>query len=516
MKFKSLVKTILVEASKKDVLVNKLGIEESTADTLVALCGPLAVFMANKLIDHQLRIFKSWDESSTKTKEDAVKNLFNLVGRAKQEITSIMDWIRVGLNGNISEYKDQPFAQLLVKSTEWHDELTAGGGKIDYIEEDEIILDFRQNGIGFYWVNLDTNYSPEECDRMGHCGRTSNSNNLFSLREYKELPNNHKLNKSHLTAAVGIEDKKIYQLKGVKNSKPKTEFNQLIIPFLLTEYVEGFESEYDSANDFKIDQLSLEEIKSLYEKKPSLFEGFRERRLLWQNKIIEKPDMFFTLTFDKYDLDRYVDGNYVIRQHKNEKTGLTKKYYIFDTILEGNTWELWDSYSYDGDWEAGINYHTNKNSETKLWAMVKEFAEKNGIELDEDMDLIQAIKEVDENGEIQSAIRSSISDCEGDSYVNYLYKSLRDVTEELGTIVEWGENNISIEIDMENAVIEHSTWETFEDALERCNGDLRCAYEEMVSNNDIEKPKFDPDERFTPDVDDNLFNEILIDRLNEI
>jgi hypothetical protein len=517
MKFKSLVQTILVEASKKDVLINKLGVEESTADELVSLCGPLAVFMANKLIDAQMDIFKSWGgEKALKTKKDAVENLFRLVGHKKNEITSIMDWFRVGLNGDLSEYRNYTFNQLYEKSKQWHDELTAGGGKIDYIEEDEIIIDFRKDGIGFYWVNLDTNYSPEECDRMGHCGRTNNSNNIFSLRETKPLLNNHTLNKSHLTAAVGIEDKKLYQLKGPKNSKPKTEYHQFIIPFLLTEYVEGFGSEYQSANDFKISDLTLEEVKSLYQQKPVLFEGFSERRLLWQNKIIEKPAMNFTLTFDRNDLDKYVDGDYVIREYKNKETGQTKKYYMFDAILDGDTWELWDSHSYEGDWETGIKYHTNKNTENRLWAMVKEWAEKDGIELDEDYDLIQAIEEIDTQGQIQSAIRSALSDCEGDSYANYLYNQLKDAVSELGVVSNWGDNNISIDIDLEEMVIEHTTWETYEEALEICGGELSCTFYEMISNGDIEKPKFDPDERYTPDVDDDLFNEILIDRLNEI
>jgi rubrerythrin len=148
--------------------------------------------------------------------------------------------------------------------------------------------------------------------------------------------------------------------------------------------------------------------------------------------------------------------------------------------------------------------------------MVKEWAEKDGIELDEDYDLIQAIEEIDTQGQIQSAIRSALSDCEGDSYSNYLYNQLKDAVSELGIVSNWGDNNISIDIDLEEMVIEHTTWETYEEALERCGGELSCTFYEMISNGDIEKPKFDPDERFTPDVDDNLFNEILIDRLNEI
>jgi hypothetical protein len=189
---------------------------------------------------------------------------------------------------------------------------------------------------------------------------------------------------------------------------------------------------------------------------------------------------------------------------------------MFDAILDGDTWELWGNNSYDGDWETGIKYHTNKNTEDRLWAMIKEWAEKDGIELDDNIDLVQAIEEVDRNGEIQSAIRSALSDCESDSYASYLYNELKDAASELGIVSGWGENNINIDIDLEEMVIEHTTWDTYEEALERCEGDFSCTFDELISNGDIEKPKFDPDERYTPDVDDDLFNEILIDRLNEI
>ena len=95
----------------------------------------------------------------------------------------------------------------------------------EYINE---IIITDENGNGFYWADLNTKNSSEECNRMGHCGRSSYGS-LFSLRQNIPLNNKYKLNKSVLTAAIG-EDSILYQLKGVKNSKPKDEYHQYILP----------------------------------------------------------------------------------------------------------------------------------------------------------------------------------------------------------------------------------------------------------------------------------------------
>ena len=198
----------------------------------------------------------------------------NGVLRMKQSsIQSIMDWVRVGLNGNLGEYKDLPFTNLVLHSKEWHDSLEIGQGDINYKEENPILLDFRdENGNGFYWADLDTKYSPEECNRMGHCGKSSYGY-LYSLRQVIPINNKYKLNKSVLTAAIG-EDGIMYQLKGAKNSKPEDKYHQYILPlFNVTvedvdgeDYlIQGFGSEYASEQDFKLTDLPEETIRDLYQ-----------------------------------------------------------------------------------------------------------------------------------------------------------------------------------------------------------------------------------------------------------
>ena len=224
------LKRLILEVSKKDILINKLGLSIDNATLLDELCGPLSVWMANKLIDNTLVTINGLrdDYNVTLNKTEIVRKMndLNIVRANRQNITSIMDFIRIGLNGNISSIKDLPFTEIYDQSQEWHDSLELGTGQINYSEENPIVLDFRnEDGIGFYWVNLETKNSTEECKRMGHCG-TSHYGILYSLRETKKLPGTkYTINNSISTAAIG-EDNILYQLKGPKNSKPKEELKK--------------------------------------------------------------------------------------------------------------------------------------------------------------------------------------------------------------------------------------------------------------------------------------------------
>ncbi len=213
---------IINEASKKKILIDKVGLNEENSEYLANTCGSLAVWMANKIIDLQLHNMESWRDRGLEpelTRQNAIDKLNS--GRIRlvygRKITEIMDWIRVGLDGNLGEYKNLSIDELLQKSKEWHDSLGVSGGEINYVEKHPIIKDFRnEDGEGFYWVDIETNDSTEECSRMGHCGRTAYSNNLYSLRETKKLPGGkYTINKSHLTASIG-RDGVLYQLKGPK------------------------------------------------------------------------------------------------------------------------------------------------------------------------------------------------------------------------------------------------------------------------------------------------------------
>jgi hypothetical protein len=169
---------MLLEASKKKILMDKLGLNEKNAKILDELAGPLSVWLANKFIDYYLKEYGKFTKelSPDELKKVTIKKINDAdsIYQARQNIVNIMDWVRVGLNGNLGDNKNLSIEGLLRKSKEWHDSLDFGSGDINYVENNPIVLDFRdENGDGFYWVDLQTNNSSEECNRMGHCGRSS-------------------------------------------------------------------------------------------------------------------------------------------------------------------------------------------------------------------------------------------------------------------------------------------------------------------------------------------------------
>jgi len=522
-------KDIISEASKKNILIKKLGLSEINADRLDKLCGSFAVWMANKLIDYQGAVLKSWNDSPFKdgkeiTKQDLIDkiNNGNLIPMKSQSITSIMDYIRIGLNGDNSSIKNLTFQELVTAAIEWHESLDVGQGEINYVEANKVVLDFRdEEGIGFYWVDLQTNDSQEECSRMGHCGRTYQTNSIYSLRENMRIPGTKfTLNKSHLTAAIsnmGI----LFQLKGPKNSKPQEKFNKYVLPLFYVKkdngysedngyLIEGFGREYQSANDFKISDLSDDEITKLYQDRPNLFDSREYQKLLKKMGIIEVPERNykFLLQIKPENINDYVNGDYTVRRVKNGRDmGL------FETILSGEMWDLWDNY--DADWKVALPYYVSQENERRIKNMLVDMAEKAGVEFDTELDTEDAIEEYDTDGEIQRALSSAMNDAESGSYQNHLYKTLKSELEEYGNVVKFDDEGVEIEINLSSYI--HDDNEEYVDAyFEDCDDDISCVFTEMLHQGDIDKPKFSIDDRWYPDVDNNEYNEILSDRLSDI
>lgn len=522
---KSLNEGLIFEASKKDILINKVGLSEKNAEVLDELCGPLSVWMGNKIINYYMNYYGTLTNELSPEELKVVTidkiNDSNLVNSNKSKITSIMDWIRVGLNGNLGDNKRLSYPELIKESAKWHDELGVGEGDINYVEKNPIVLDFRDDdGNGFYWTNLETNDSPEECDRMGHCGRTNRYNTIYSLREVKPLNKKYKLNKSHLTAAIGENDGVLYQLKGPKNSKPKEEFHKYILPLFYVlggpgeeeDYlIQGFGSEYNSEDDFKLSDLPEESIRSIYRDRPELFDTRPLLRKLDEMGIIELPPINYVIKIetDANSLSDYIDGDWVINR-RTDKNGRVYETTIFESILNGDTWELWDNW--DADWKAGLDYYVDNDNEVKIKNYLIGVAKENEIDIT-DMDLKEMIIELDEDNEIKNSIGSAINDAEADSYVSYLYGLLKDAIEEYGPVSEMNSDDVTFTVDVEQFLSLDDEYN--DDLYERCEDDITCVFDEMIGDGDIDKPSFSPDERWYPDVDEKNFNEILSERLSE-
>jgi len=285
-KYSRMVNILVKEAASKKNALKKLGFSEEVSQKIDDTCRGFSLWMAYRLIDHVTKE----NPEAINDKQKAIEHINNNFSKYGGSISFIMDWVKVGLEGEYQQYKETSFLDLLKLSKEWHDSLQAGDGDLNYIENNKIILDFRDsNGIGFYWANLNCNDSEEESDRMGHCGITSHRNTLYSLRKVTEIRKGYTLNESVLTAAI-TPDGKIAQLKGRKNSKPKEEYKKYIIPLLnlnledeegnKNAVITGFKSEYESDEDFSIADLSLEELLDIKEKNPSFFSSLSSKLML--------------------------------------------------------------------------------------------------------------------------------------------------------------------------------------------------------------------------------------------
>lgn len=520
---------IISEASKVDVLINKLGLNQTSAEKIYKKCGPLSVWMTNKLKELVKLNLENWGREISNESINEYLNQSLERNQFDTSITSIMDFIRVGLNGNISNIKNLNYNDLYKKSVDWHESLEIGGGDINYEEKNPIIKDFRDdNGFGFYWVDLETNNSDEECKRMGHCGRTGYGNTLISLRETKKIPNTkYTINKSHLTAALG-EDGRIYQLKGPKNSKPKEQYYEYILPLFYVlggggeeeDYlIKGFGSEYASDRDFKLSDLPDSVIKDLYQNRPELFTSRSMKKKLESLGIIELPpiEMIFNLEMKPNQVGNYIDGDYTVRTTRRKtETGYEKvtKYGLFETILSGDMWDLWNYY--DADWKGALEYSVNDENAKKIEELLREMAKEGDVEFDEDLSLEDKIEEYDGNYEIQSAINSSVNDAESDAYGNDIYDALKEALEEYGVILKMDDTGVVVRIDLSNH-IQNINDEYLDELFEGCSDSPGCVFEELMYQGDIDKPMFNfNSDYYSPDMDDNYFNDILADRLGEI
>jgi len=531
---------IILEASKLKILTDKEGLDQDQAELLDEICGGLSVWMVGR-IKNYLMVVSATISKFNDERQGAGLNKFiideinknSYVNRWRQDIIGIMDWIRVGLDGNVKPFKNLQLDELVRKSKEWHDSLGLGDGDINYVEKNEIIKDFRdENGNGFYWADLNTKDSKEESERMGHCGR-SIYGYIYSLRETKPINNKYTINRSHLTAAIG-NDGVMYQLKGAKNSKPKEEYHNYILPLFYVlggkgeedDYlVQGFGSEYAAQQDFKLTDLPDEVIKDLYQNRPELFEGRAMQRKLVDMGIIEKGNVDYniTLNLDPDDIGRYVDGDYVYRRYKKKVTtpagaeyDKTVEVTMFEMILAGEAWELWD---HDGsDWASALQYYVDDKNETEIRTILREIAQRNDDEfVEEDFNeknLEELIEEYDDDYNIRSAIGNAQSNAEADDYSNHLYNELKDALEEYGTIEKMDDTGVILHINVEPYLNEVGD-DYLDDYMERCDDDIKCVFYEMVSGDDIDKPRWNPDDRWSPDVNEGYFNEMLSDYLHD-
>jgi hypothetical protein len=519
----------LLNESKKEIIMDKLGIREELAQVFDEIGKKLSVWLANKYLKHFYDDAKSQAEPNVPNKDilSAAKNRLNsrlTVYILRNVLSEIMDYIQVGLNGNKSSLDDLSILKIASKSSQWHDSLNIGEGAINYVEKNPILIDFRnENGEGYYWADLNVKNSPEECERMGHCGRSSYGY-LYSLRSDRVLPGGkYKLNRSHLTAAIG-EDGILYQLKGPKNSKPKEEYHQYIEPLFYYEddgdyLIQGFGTEYDAEQDFKLSDLPEATIRKIYNDRLELFNTRGLKRKLGEMGIIDVEPLQtrFVLEIDPDDIGKYLDGNhYWTRKYKDsEGKEVTKRYGYYERIMSDDVWDLAYGSDWGEDWKSGLTYYVNPENEKLIESMINEWISKSGDEVDEDMDLEDKLEQYDDNYDIRNAITNAVNDVGSNEYVDYLRDTLKSALEEYGNVIEFSDETIKIQIDLKDYT-RRMDEDTLDEYYENCYDNPSCVFNELLSEGSIDIPKPRFNDNWYPDIDKTEYNQLLRERLNDI
>jgi hypothetical protein len=122
-----------------------------------------------------------------------------------------------------------------------------------YVEHNKIILDYRESGIGYYWVDLEKMFCIESMYRMQDCGRVNYGHTTLELRKQTSESNT-----SHMIIVYENKTGNIRQVKGKSNLKPDESVWVYFYKFLCdtTYIINNYVPTYKSENDLKISDFS--------------------------------------------------------------------------------------------------------------------------------------------------------------------------------------------------------------------------------------------------------------------
>jgi len=136
----------------------------------------------------------------------------------------------------------------------------------NYLETNKIILDYRKNGFGYYWVDLNCYYSYEMLFRLHNCARVNSYQNFLELREYTNDGYNH----SRVVVVTWSDF--INQIKGDYNKKPDIIYKEYIYDlFLNYKELKGFKIFFKNDTNFTHMDLNDTELSNLKRTRPEFF-----------------------------------------------------------------------------------------------------------------------------------------------------------------------------------------------------------------------------------------------------
>lgn len=338
MNFKDIIYEILISenaADKRKTIERAMGFSPAWAEEFFNLNEKHCIWIANTFLDDYSSTQKKMiekkhgkpikSESELKKAARVILNTSgprNLIWKEDYEnkYKYILDWLRSPRIADRINVKILNFKTAYEKSRIWHESLETGVNS-NYKEENEIIIDYRVNGVGFYWANLNTSTSEEEKQRMGHCGNDSGKV-LFSLRSIDEIGDG----RSYVTISYDLTKRTLGQMKGPKNRKPKEIFHKYIVDITVNDKypISGFEKNiYAYETNFQLSDLTEEQLNYIFSK----------------NKEV-RYDYLFS---DKKKLYELASNSDVILFKQQPTRGVTKQFY---GIVNVETLEVVKDYEY--------------------------------------------------------------------------------------------------------------------------------------------------------------------------
>jgi hypothetical protein len=268
------IRSILItEAKHTDIIVNTIGLPTEISDWITeSYPEKFQLWFANNFKKEAVEriagnkevvaniMFKMLKGDSTQ--ESLKKQLLRQKGYFQGAFRHISDWLRgrreIAPETDEINFKTLTFSEAVSRADAWQEAVRRlqAGSVVD--ESGKIIQTYPD---GFYWIDLQKSSCGQEARAMGHCGNASGI--LYSLRKNKQ---------PSLTGDVYRGS--LIQLRGKANTKPKAEYHDKIVDFLLNDKV-GINSmnpsSYRPEQNFELKDLDLNQLNRLYQAKPRMF-----------------------------------------------------------------------------------------------------------------------------------------------------------------------------------------------------------------------------------------------------
>ena len=210
---------------------------------------------------HSEFIVNKINESSISLSRISNKDLYEL-------IYPIVHLIDFEFNGDSTFLLNKTIDEIHLIYSDWYKLHEKRFPAFDYVEKNKIILDYRKNGVGYYWVDLNCYYSYEMLFRLHNCGRVNSQQNLLELREY----NIDGYNYSRVVVVID-ECGFITQITGDYDLKPDILYKNYIYNlFLNYKEIHGFKILVSNKGNFTYMDLNGIELANLKKIHPEWFQ----------------------------------------------------------------------------------------------------------------------------------------------------------------------------------------------------------------------------------------------------